>query len=226
MKMNIIPRNEKYFDWFEEQADIAYESVAILQEMITATRIDPKWHATMRSIEHAADEVTAKIIKEAESKFSTPFDTEDIYALATTFDDVVDAVEEVVQRVVLYEFMPDETLRKFFSLLCEGISHIREGMRTLRHLENQDACRRKMTDCEHAADALFAPIIPTSRVLCVSDLLGASGEREVSVADIQRVIDEYSRKQMHREIAELAETAVDSCKKVFHRLGNIYLKET
>ena len=226
MKMNIIPRNEKYFDWFEDQADIAYESVAILQEMITATRIDSGWHAKMRNIEHDADEVTSKIIKEAESKFSTPFDTEDIYALATTFDDVVDAVEEVIQRVVLYEFMPDETLRKFFSLLCEGISHIREGMRTLRHLENQDACRRKMTDCEHAADALFESLIAQSWMLCIGDLVKKNRDDRITVTDMQRIIDEYSHKRMHREITELTETAVDSCKKVFHRLGNIYLKET
>ena len=225
--MNIIPRNETFFDLFEEQADIAYESVVILQQMMRAVRIDPLWHVRMRDIEHRADSVTSKIIKEAERKFSTPFDTEDIYALASTFDDVVDAVEEVVERVVLYKFVPDETLKKFSLLLCEGISHIREGMRTLRHLESQDACRRKMTDCEHAADALLAPIIPSSRTLHVGDFLNKQrSDALVSVSDLQCVLDEYSHKLMYREIAELSEIAVDCCKKVFHRLGDIYLKET
>ena len=58
------------------------------------------------------------------------------------------------------------------------------------------------------------------------DLVASGDEAAPPVADVQRVIDEYSRKLIHREIAELAETAVDSCKKVFHRLGDIYLKET
>lgn len=226
MIRGLIPRNESFFDLFEQQADIAYESVAILQQMIKAEKINPSWHETMRDIEHRADGVTSRIIRKAEKMFSTPFDTEDIYALAVTFDDVVDAVEEVVLRVVAYEFVCDETLKRFFSLLCDGISHIREGTRTLRHLDSHDAFRKKMTDCEHAADALLAPIIPASRVLNVSDLLREPEYGLVSVADVQRVIDEYSRKQMHREIAELAETAVDFCKKVFHMLGNIYLKES
>ena len=224
--MKIIPRNETFFDLFEQQVEVAYESVAILKQMVTCTGIDPLWHTKMRDIEHRADGVTSRIIKEAERKFSTPFDTEDIYALAVAFDDVVDAVEEVVQRVVAYQFVPDETLKRFFSLLSDGISHIREGMRTLRGLKNQDACRKKMTDCEHAADALFASIIPASRTLRADDLLKKRGNSPVTLEDIQRLFDQYSRQLMRREIGELSETAVDFCKTVFHRLGNIYLKET
>ena len=226
MVRRLIPYNESFFDLFEEQANIAYESVAILRQMVVEVRINSTWHEIMRDIEHRADIVTARIIKKAEQLFSTPFDTEDIYALAVTFDDVVDAVEEVVQRVVLYQFVPDEALKKFFSLLSEGVLHICEGMRTLRHLENQDACRRKMTDCEHAADALFESLIPQSWMLCVGDLVKKNGDDQITVMDMQRIIDEYSHKRMHREITELTETAVDSCKKVFHMLGNIYLKET
>ncbi len=224
--MRIIPRNEAFFDLFEEQADIAYESISILKQMIKSTEVRPEWHRNMRGIEHRADMVAGRIIKKAEKMFSTPFDTEDIYALTGAFDDVVDAVEEVVARVVAYRFVPDDTLSEFFSLLADGISHVWAGMHTLRNLESQEECRRKMTDCEHAADALLAPIIPESRMLCVSDLLGKRNEDPLTAADVQRVIDEYSRKRMHREIAELSETAVDACKKVFHMLGNIYLKET
>lgn len=222
----MIPRDDTFFDLFEEQADIAYESVDILRQMIKPMEVRPEWHRKMRDIEHRADVVTREIIERAGHRFSTPFDTEDIYALAVTFDDVVDAVEEVVACVVAYRFIPDDTLSDFFSLLAEGISHIRAGMRTLRNLESQETCRKKMVDCEHAADALLAPIIPDSRMLCISDLLGKAGNDPLTVADLQRAIDEYSHKCIYREIAELVETGVDTCKKVFHALGNIYLKHT
>lgn len=218
-----------FFDLFEEQADIARESIPILQEMIRTTHVDSLWHRKMKDIEHRVDGVTASIIKEAEGRFSAPFDTEDIYALAVAFDDVVDAVEEMVQRVVVYRMIPDETLKKFFSLLCDGISNVCEGMRALRHLENQDEWRKKMTDCEHAADVLIDSLIADSRTLCVADILG-QGEREVIMSitrsELQRVEDAYLYKRKYWEIAELIEIAVDSCKTVFHKLGNIYLKKT
>lgn len=226
MLRGIIPRNPEFFDLFEEQAEIAYESISILKQMVMPVEVRPEWHRKMRDIEHRADVVTSKIVKKAEHMFSTPFDTQDIYTLAVTFDDVVDAVEEVVQRVVAYRFMPDNTLSEFFSLIADGISHICVGMRTLRNLDSQEECRKKMIDCEHAADALLLPIIPESHTLSICDLLKKTGDEQVTVVDLQRIMDEYFHKQIHREIAELAETAVDACKKVFHMLGNIYLKET
>lgn len=222
----LMPRNGDFFDLFERQADIAYESVAILQRMIAASEVNPRWYDEMRDIEHRADGVTSQIIKKAEQMFSAPFDTEDIYSLAVAVDDVVDEVEEMVERVVDYDLMPDEVLQKFFFYVAQGISHVRNGVRTLRHLENQTEYRRQMTECEHAADALLKPIIPRSRVMSVSILLKKAGPDTVSVDDVQKIMDAYTYKMMHREIAELAEASVDACKKVFHMLGNIYLKET
>ncbi|MDZ4260162.1 MAG: DUF47 family protein, partial [Candidatus Sungbacteria bacterium] len=103
----LIPRNGEFFDLFERQAEIAYESVAILKRIIAADEVNPRWYDEMRDIEHRADKVTSQIIKKAEQMFSAPFDTEDIYALAVAVDDVVDEVEEMVERVVDYEMVPD-----------------------------------------------------------------------------------------------------------------------
>lgn len=222
----LIPRNGDFFNLFDTQTEIVYESVAILKRMITATEVNPRWYEDMRDIEHRADGVTSKIIKKAEQMFSAPFDAEDMYALAVAVDDVVDEVEEMVERVVDYDMVPDDVLRKFFFYVAQGITHVQSGMKTLRHLDHQDECRKQMTDCEHAADALLKPIIAQSRVICVRALLKKAGSDSVTVDDLQKILDAYTYKRMYREIAELAEDSVDACKKVFHMLGNIYLKET
>lgn len=222
----LIPRNGDFFDLFDKQAEIAHESVAILKHMIVAEEVNSWWYTQMRDIEHRADNVTSQIIRKAEQMFSAPFDAEDIYALAVAVDDVVDEVEEMVERVVDYDMIPDDVLRKFFFYVAQGITHIQNGVKTLRRLDRQDECRRQMTDCEHAADALLKPIIPQSRVMCVSVLLKKVGSDTVTVDEIQTILNAYTYKRMHREIAELAEASVDACKKVFHMLGNIYLKET
>ena len=57
----------------------------------------------MREAEHAADETTHAIIRRVNSTFVTPFDREDIYALASGLDDVMDMMDEVVDLILLYE---------------------------------------------------------------------------------------------------------------------------
>ena len=50
----------------------------------------------MRDAEHECDETTHEIAKRVNSTFVTPFDREDIYALASGLDDVMDFMEEAV----------------------------------------------------------------------------------------------------------------------------------
>jgi hypothetical protein len=57
----------------------------------------------MRDAEHEADETTHEVVRRVNSTFVTPFDREDIYALSSSLDDVMDYMEEAVDLVVLYE---------------------------------------------------------------------------------------------------------------------------
>ncbi len=57
----------------------------------------------MRAAEHEADETTHALIRRVNSTFVTPFDREDIYALGSSLDDVMDMMDEVVDLILLYE---------------------------------------------------------------------------------------------------------------------------
>jgi predicted phosphate transport protein (TIGR00153 family) len=57
----------------------------------------------MREAEHAADETTHAIVRRVNSTFVTPFDREDIYALGSQLDDIMDAMDEVVDQILVYE---------------------------------------------------------------------------------------------------------------------------
>ena len=59
--------------------------------------------ARMRAAEHEADETTHELIRRVNTTFVTPFDREDIYALASGLDDVMDMMDEVVDLILLYE---------------------------------------------------------------------------------------------------------------------------
>ncbi len=57
----------------------------------------------MREIEHQADEGTHAIYQEVNSTFVTPFDREDIYRLAHSLEDTMDAMEAAVDLIWLYQ---------------------------------------------------------------------------------------------------------------------------
>ncbi|GAC1318972.1 MAG: DUF47 family protein [Chloroflexota bacterium] len=61
----------------------------------------PDYARKLRDLEHQGDEITHRIIRELNTTFITPFDREDIYALATAVDDVLDLAEETADTIVL-----------------------------------------------------------------------------------------------------------------------------
>jgi predicted phosphate transport protein (TIGR00153 family) len=97
------PADTTFYDLFSQAAKHLVDGAALLAEML-AERTDREGIAQrMRDAEHAADETTHDIIRRVNSTFVTPFDREDIYALASGLDDVMDFMEEAVDLILLYE---------------------------------------------------------------------------------------------------------------------------
>ena len=220
----LIPREVKFFDLFEKQADAVRACLPILLEIASSPHIEPLWEKRIQELEQNCDSITKDIIVKTGRTFITPFDREDIYALAKAVDDVMDFAEEVVVKIVDYKVLPDEALKKFLEILRLSIIRVHDGIFKLRKLENIDEVQTKMKECEHNADKLVKNIIADSYEISVSDILGQDDNEFPSRKDIQTVFDAYNHRRQRREIAETMEDAVDACEKVFHMLGNIYLK--
>ena len=224
-RLGLIPREESFFDLFEEQAAVARECLPILGAMREARAIDPQWAEAMGAIEQRGDRLTSRLIQKAEQTFITPLDREDILALAIAIDDVLDFIEEFTVKVVDYRLPPDGSLKAFFGLVAQAVTCVAEGVVHLRSFHPIEGVRDRMKDCEHAADALVRTIIRESYELVMTDLVKGGETTAITAQGLQRVFDAYHAKRQRREIAELSEAAVDACERVFHVLRNIYLKE-
>jgi len=97
------PVDASFFDLFAEQAQHLVVGAGILAEMLADGSDREAIAARMRDAEHAADETTHAIVKRVNKTFVTPIDREDIYALASGLDDVMDMMDEAVDFVLLYE---------------------------------------------------------------------------------------------------------------------------
>jgi predicted phosphate transport protein (TIGR00153 family) len=97
------PVDASFYELFSESAAHIVTGAGLLAEMLAEGADREAVAQRMRDAEHACDETTHRIIKQVNSTFVTPFDREDIYALASGLDDIMDMMDEAVDMVLLYE---------------------------------------------------------------------------------------------------------------------------
>jgi uncharacterized protein len=100
--LRLIPREEKFYNDFQALADELKRGANLLEEMLAPER--PVWDKAdeIKEVEHKCDFLTHEIIQRLNRTFVTPLDREDIYALAKSLDDVMDAVDASAGLVRLY----------------------------------------------------------------------------------------------------------------------------
>jgi len=102
MNFRLIPREEKFYTDFQALADELKRGARLLEEMLAPNR--PAWDKAdeIKEIEHKCDALTHEIIQRLNRTFVTPLDREDIFNLARSLDDVMDAIDAVASLVRLY----------------------------------------------------------------------------------------------------------------------------
>ncbi len=100
------PKQDEFFQLFADSARFLRKGAYLLKEVLDDQegfeQIKDQKLEQMAKLEHDADEINDEIIDRLNRTFITPLDREDIYALATMLDDVVDFLQGTMERMVLY----------------------------------------------------------------------------------------------------------------------------
>ena len=99
MRFRLLPTAATFFALFDQAAANAAECARHLRDVIADG--DGSGHERINACEHKGDEITRTILNRLNSTFVTPFDREDIHALAESFDDVVDDIQTVSELILL-----------------------------------------------------------------------------------------------------------------------------
>ena len=133
----LVSRDRQYFDLFEEAAGNIVRASDLLDQML---RSYPERAELARDIlicEQEGDRITHDIIRRLNETFVTPIDREDIYALASGLDDVVDYTEEVADYLGLYQIeAPMEQAQRLAHVLLQASRQISEAMPRLRNFDD------------------------------------------------------------------------------------------
>ncbi len=205
MAFRLRPVETSFYDLFTKSANQLVQGAALLSEMMVDGGDRHSISERMREQEHLADDIAHDVIRQVNKTFVTPFDREDIYALASGLDDVMDFMEEAVDLVNLYEVehLPAELMQQV-EVVQRCATLTAETMPRLRSMKDLDEYWIEINRLENAGDKSYRRILAKL----------FSGEFEaLEVLKLKGVVDAL-------------EEAIDAFEKVANTIEQIAVKES
>ncbi len=201
--MRILPRDEKFYDMFTELAKRLTASATLLHELFKSpSELDAKV-SKIKGLEHEADNLTHDIIDRIDRTFVTPFDREDIHALASELDDVIDLIDGTARRATIFRI---QKTRPAAVVLAEVLSRaaccVEEGVRDMKDAKHVYAISERLKVLEEEGDAVY------------HDAMGALFAEGGDALEVVKWKDLYDK----------IEDALDQCEDVGNVLQSIALK--
>lgn len=206
MIFGLIPKEEAFFDLFKKAAHNMIEGSRLLKDMMENFDDLPGKAKKIKEVEHVGDGITHDIAMRLNQTFITPIDREDIHDLASALDDILDAVEAVADRFVIYKIArPTESAIRLADILYQASVAVGCGVDRIgmSHAQIKE-CSVQVNSLENEADRV-------SR-----DAISALFEKETDPISVIK----------WKEIYETFEEGTDRCEDVANVLERIVLKQT
>jgi len=206
VRFPFIPREEKFFDLFEESARNLVRGAGLLAELIGKWENIEEKAREISELEHHGDNITHRIIAQLHATFVTPIDREDIAQLAERMDDVMDFIEGAAVAMLIYEVKrPTERAQELADILVRTTSEVSAALPRLRRRNQLNKIPEhciEINRLENEADRV------------VRAALAELFHDQVDLADVIK----------WREIYEHMETATDRCEDIANVLEGVMIK--
>jgi len=202
----LIPREEKFFEYFENAANNILEGARVLVQMTQegSEHFQERWKQ-LEDLEHVGDKITHQIIRKLNRTFITPIDREDIHSLAVALDDVMDLIEASAARMSLYKIkQPTEEAKKLAEVILKSAEEIVKAVSNLERMDNVMEHCIEINRLENVADEISREAI--------ADLFD-KGHDPMDVIK-------------WKEIYETMEMTTDGCEDVANIVESVALKST
>jgi uncharacterized protein Yka (UPF0111/DUF47 family) len=203
--LRIMPRQKVYFECFEQCAKAGVEAAALLREMLAAPSDFAGYVPRIKALEEQGDLATAAVIDALSKNLATPFDRADIRALAEKLDDVLDGVDTVAHKLVMYraqKVRPEA--HELAALLAQLMQSVERAVVSLRAGRNAEAVLvscREVHKLETEADrvlrrgigALFDELDNPIELIKWKEILELLEQATDNCEDSVRIIEEVVR---------------------------------
>ena len=153
MAFRLIPKEERFYEDFTAMAEQIRHGSQLLDAMLAPER--PVWDKAdeIKEVEHKCDFLTHEIIQRLNRTFVTPLDREDIYSLARSMDDVMDAIDASATILKLYHI---DTVRpgarELARLVSDSTVQLVHATKALERRKGVAECAVEINRLENEAD--------------------------------------------------------------------------
>ena len=153
----IIPQDKVFFSLLEEQSELVLKAAKLFKKMLEEPENFQTNIKRMQQTEHQGDEIVHKMIHKLHKSFITPIDQEDLANLTSLYDDVLDYIDSVANRLYLFELTePDEIIKKFAEIIEKQVSEVNRALKQVKKIKQEEMEDRfkKVHSLENEADDL------------------------------------------------------------------------
>lgn len=204
-----VPKDKKFFDIFEKSADNLIAIAAELKNLMADNGANR--HALVKKIhdlENVGDELTHDAFVELSSNFITPFDREDIHALASSIDNVADFVDATAKRIELYQVtVITEPMIELADLSAKAVAEVSIALKEMRNMKNVMRVKEalvRINSIENQADTVY----------------------NHAIADLFKNEKDAINLMKYREVLEHLENITDKCEDVADVIESILIKNS
>jgi predicted phosphate transport protein (TIGR00153 family) len=204
--MRLLPREGKFFDYFNEHAGHAVLAAAELKALLADLSDLEARRRNIERHEKQADQITHTTMQLLHQTFITPLDRDEIHQLITTMDDVLDLMEDIAQCLFLYDVRAVTPEAQRLAEICVACTEkMRDAVARLESMDNTDAILK----------------------LCAEiDRLETDADYVMRSAMAKLFREEPDAKEIikQKEIYQLLESVTDKCEDVANLIEGIVLE--
>lgn len=198
---NLSPKEEKFFTYFNEFSKIISDATHMLVNFTENLQNAEIKFREIEEIEHRGDKQLHDIMQALNKTYLTPFDREDIYAIAKALDDIVDCVEATASKFLLFNVTEAtdyaKTISKKIAEAGEEVTIMMKELKTIKGNKNLSNSIIKInrledegdTDFREAVKSLFITEVPPIEVLKWREIYENLEETLDSCEDLADIIE-------------------------------------
>ena len=208
MFARLMPREGRFFDFFNDHADQLVQAAHELQTLITSGDDLERRAYNSESIEKRGDKIAYAAIELLHRTFITPLDRDDIHQLVSKMDDILDVIEDTSQSIFAYDISQITPEARRLAELC--VACVEKVKAAVGMLSNMNNAKAILIVCQDI------------------DKFESEADHVMRSALAQLFRDEPDAKQVMkmRSVYEMLETVTDRCEDVANIIQGIVIENS
>ena len=202
----IIPQDKVFFNLLEKQAELVLDAAELFKKIINNYDTFEVQMKRMHALEHEGDEIVHEMFHKLNKTFITPIDHEDISKITSLYDDILDYIDAVANKIYLFKIeKPDDVIKDFADIIVKEVKEVNTALGHMRKIKQEqvEEIFKGVHKLENEAD----------------DLCDNAIAKLVQEKDAVKIL-------IFKDIYEFLESITDKCEDVCLVIQDIVMKNT